>query len=187
MLNIKVHKYLALNTAKLIYSANSLPSIKAEDDAFYNRWVIIPFENSFYGHEDTNLTEKLTTPEELSGILNFALSGLIRLKKNDWQFSDRISSGTYYRRKSNPILAFLEDCCECSESEHVVKAELLMAYNTWASAHGYPPATSMKAFGSVIQDQTIIPTDKCQPKVGDRQVEAWAGMRLKKKPIVLDR
>ena len=175
------------NTAKLIYSANSLPSTKFNDDAFYNRWIIIPFENSFYGHEDTHLTEKLTTPEELSGILNFALSGLARLKKNRWQFSEIIDSGALYRRKSNPVLAFLEDCCECSESEYVVKAELLRAYNTWALAHGHSPATSMKSFGSIIQDQTVIPTDKCQPKVGDRQVEAWAGMRFKRRPIVLDR
>lgn len=167
------------NTAKLIFSANRLPMIKIDDGAFYNRWIIIPFENSFLGREDTHLTAKLTAPEELSGILNFALSGLIRLKKNSWQFSDRISSGSYYRRKSNPILAFLEDCCECSENDHVVKTDLLRAYNTWASEHGYPPATSKKAFGSVIQDQTTIPTDTCQPKVGERQVEAWAGLRLK--------
>lgn len=174
------------NTAKLIYSANRLPMIKVDDDAFYNRWVIIPFENSFYGHEDTHLTEKLTTPEELSGILNFALSGLIRLKKNDWHFSDKISSGTYYRRKSNPVLAFLEECCECSDSDYVVKAELLGAYNSWASVNGHPPAASKKGFGTIMQDQTVIPTDTCQPKVGDRQVEAWSGMRFKKEPIVLD-
>jgi putative DNA primase/helicase len=175
------------NTAKLIYSANRLPALKVDDDAFYNRWIIIPFGNSFFGHEDTHLTEKLTTPEELSGILNFALSGLARLKTNDWQFSEIIDSGAYYRRKSNPVLAFLEDCCECSDTDYVVKADLLRDYNAWASEHGYPPATSKKAFGSIMQDQTILPTDTCQPKVGDRQVEAWAGIRLKKKPIVLDR
>jgi len=173
------------NTAKLIYSANALPMIKISDDAFYNRWVIIPFENSFYGREDTGLTTKLTTPEELSGILNFALAGLIRLRKNDWQFSDRISSGAYYRRKSNPVLAFLEDCCESCETAYATKADLLKAYNLWASSHGYPSATSKKAFGTIMQDQTVIPTDTCQPKVGDRQVEAWSGIRIKKEPISL--
>ncbi len=173
------------NTAKLIYSANTLPSIKVSDDAFYNRWVIIPFENSFYGREDTGLTAKLTTPEELSGILNFALAGLIRLKKNDWQFSDKISSGAYYRRKSNPVLAFLEDCCESCDTEYVTKADLLRAFNLWASANGHPSATSKKAFGMIMQDQTVIPTDTCQPKVGERQVEAWSGIQMKKKPVAL--
>jgi putative DNA primase/helicase len=173
------------NTAKLIYSANALPSIKVSDDAFYNRWIIIPFENSFYGREDTGLTARLTTPEELSGILNFALAGLIRLRENDWQFSDRISSGAYYRRKSNPVLAFLEDCCESYETAYATKSDLLKAYNLWASSHGYPSATSKKAFGTIMMDQTVIPTDTCQPKVGDRQVEAWSGIRIKKEPISL--
>lgn len=175
------------NTAKLIFSANRLPVIRVDDDAFYNRWIIIPFENSFLGREDSDLTAKLTTPEELSGILNFALSGLIRLKKNSWQFSDHISGGSYYRRKSNPVLAFLEDCCEMSDSGYVVKADLLTAYNIWASSQGHPPAASKKAFGSIIQDQTVIPTDTCQPKVGEKQVEAWSGIQMKNKSRTLGR
>lgn len=167
------------NTAKLIYSANSLPMIKVNDEAFYNRWIIIPFENSFYGREDVHLTAKLTTQEELSGILNFALSGLDRLIRNNWQFSDQISSGDHYRRESNPVLAFLEDCCEASDTGYVTKADLIGAFNRWASIHKHPPAASKKAFGSIMQDQTVLPVDSCQPKVGDRQVEAWAGIKLK--------
>lgn len=166
------------NTAKLIYSANSLPMIKVDDDAFYNRWSITPYVNSVYGKEDPNLTAKLTTPEELSGILNFGLEGLARLKKNFWQFSD-YNSGATYRRKSNPALAFLEDCCEPSDTEYVTKAELLQIYNKWASEQGLPPAKSKKAFGGIIQDQTIIPVDTFNPQVGDVQVEAWAGIRIK--------
>jgi len=164
------------NTAKLIYSANMLPSIKINDDAFYNRWIIIPFERSFYGHEDTHLTEKLT--EELSGILNFALAGLMRLRKNDWKFSDRISSGDYYQRKTKPVIAFLEDCCERSDG-YVAKADLLVAYNRWAIRNGYPVAPSRKAFGMTMLDQTVIPVNTYHPRVGDKQVEAWSGIRIK--------
>ena len=167
------------NTAKLIYSANSLPRIKINDEAFYNRWIIIPFENSFYGREDVHLTAKLTTQEELSGILNFALLGLDRLIKNRWQFSDHISSGDYYKRESNPVLAFLEDCCEASDTDYIIKADLIKAFNRWASTHKHPPASSKNAFGRIMTDQTIIPVDSCQPKVEDRQVEAWAGIKYK--------
>lgn len=152
--------------------------IKVDDDAFYNRWIIIPFDNSVYGHEDVKLTSKLTSSEELSGILNFALRGLSRLKDNYWQFTDG-NSGAGYRRKSNPVIAFLEDCCEPSDTGYIIKAELLKAYNRWAAEHDLPPAKSKKAFGGIIQDQTVIPVDTSQPKVGDRQVEAWAGIRLK--------
>ncbi len=36
---------------------------------------------------DHLLIEKLTTPEELSGLLNLALQGLKRLRDNNWTFS----------------------------------------------------------------------------------------------------
>jgi hypothetical protein len=37
------------------------------------RWIIFHFDKKFqYGSEDTKLIEKITTPEELSGLLNLA-------------------------------------------------------------------------------------------------------------------
>lgn len=168
------------NRAKLLYSANRLPMLKYEDDAFYNRWIIIPFENSIYGKEDPDLTAKLTTPTELSGILNFGLEGLKRLRSNNWHFSyGEKESGELYRRASNPLVAFLEDMCEPSD-EYVVKAELVKAFNEYAREKGLPPARSNKAFGIAMQDQMIIPVETTHPKAGEKQVEAWSGIILRK-------
>jgi putative DNA primase/helicase len=168
------------NRAKLLYSANRLPMLKYEDDAFYNRWIIVPFENSIYGKEDPDLTAKLTTPTELSGILNFGLEGLKQLRANNWHFSyGETESGELYRRASNPLVAFLEDMCIPSD-EYVVKAELVKAFNQYAREKGLPPATSNKAFGIAMQDQMIIPVETKHPKVGGSQVEAWSGISLRK-------
>ena len=98
------------NSAKMLSSANRLPKMRVPDDAFYGRWVIVPFENSCYGKEDTELTAKLTTAEELSGILNLGLEGLKRLRKNGWRFTYEDDAAAIYRKKSNPLLAFLEYC-----------------------------------------------------------------------------
>lgn len=167
------------NRAKLLFSANALPKLRYEDDAFYNRWIIIPFNNSMFGKEDPGLTARLTTPEERSGILNFGLEGLKRLRTNGWHFSyGEKESGELYRRASNPVIAFLEDKCEPSEG-YVVKADLLKAYNEYAKAQGLPPATSKKSFGTALQDQAVIPVDTTNPKVNGKQVEAWSGIRLK--------
>lgn len=168
------------NRAKLLYSANRLPMLKYEDDAFYNRWIIIPFENSIYGREDPDLTSKLTTPTELSGILNFGLKGLERLRSNNWHFSyGETESGELYRRASNALVAFLEDMCVPSDG-YVVKAELVKAFNEYARNKGLPPARSNKAFGIAMQDQMIIPVETKHPEVGGRQVEAWSGISLSK-------
>lgn len=168
------------NTAKLLFSANNLPMLKTDDDAFYGRWIIVPFNYSVYGREDPDLTKRLTTPEELRGVLNFGLEGLARLRRNSWRFSYEDNAEAMYRRKSKPIIAFLEDRCEASDTDYVVKADLLAAYNTWAKSQGLPSAPSKKAFGSAMQDQTTIPVDTSTPRVGDKQVEAWSGIRLKK-------
>jgi len=70
------------NFAKLIFSANKIPKSEDSSYAYYRRWVIIPFQKVFEGaDEDTALIDKLTTEDELSGLLNLALVGLRKLIK----------------------------------------------------------------------------------------------------------
>lgn len=72
---------------RLLFSANRPPPTPDTTDAFFGRWLIVPFEQRFRGlHEsgsgpveDPDLLSKLTTPEELSGFLNLALAGLLHL------------------------------------------------------------------------------------------------------------
>jgi putative DNA primase/helicase len=173
------HPFNFKNKAKLVYSTNELPALKHESEAYYSRWIIIPYDKSVYGHEDTQLIKRLTTPLELSGILNWSLDGLDRLRANGWQFSYKDDSIALYRRKSKPILAFLEDRCEPSYTDYVVKSDLILEYNKWAKNLGLPPATSKKAFGTVIGDQGIIPVTTCYPQVNDGRPEAWKGIRLR--------
>lgn len=171
------NEFSFMNTAKLIFSANEIPALKYEDDAYYGRWVIIPFDNSVYGREDTQLLKRLTTDNELSGILNWALDGLDRLKDNEWQFSYSDDSIAIYRRKSNPVIAFLEDCCEEYEG-YVLKSDLMMAYNRWAKSHNLPPSKSRKSFGQIIIDQNEIPVETIRPNIDGDRPEAWRGIRL---------
>ncbi|MCJ7444844.1 MAG: phage/plasmid primase, P4 family [Methanotrichaceae archaeon] len=173
------HPFSFKNAAKLVFSANKLPMLRVPDDAFYGRWIIIPFGNSVYGKEDPDLTAKLTTTEELSGILNFGIEGLKRLRANGWNFTYEDKASEIYRKKSNPIIGFLEDRCEASSDGYVIKADLIVEYNKYAEQNRFPPATSRKAFGKEIMDQTAIPVETFHPKVDERQVEAWRGIKLK--------
>ena len=171
------------NRAKLVFSTNRIPSLSsaAQEDqgAFYNRWIIIPYEKSFLGKEDPTLREKLTTPEELSGVLNWSLEGLKRLKDNNWQFTFNVDSASLYRRASDPLVAFLEDRCEPYEG-YVTKDNLVKAYNDYAKKNGLPLVPSKKAFGQKMRDQTIISVSDFFPATGDKRTEAWYGIRLKK-------
>ncbi len=71
------------NGAKLIFSANELPRTRDNTRGFYRRWIIVRFPNVFNETTpgfDPNLIEKLTTANELSGLLNLAIRGLNRLE-----------------------------------------------------------------------------------------------------------
>ena len=61
-----------------------MPYIYDDSDAFHRRWIIIIFREQFikgYPGTDPQMIQKLSTSEELSGILNWALEGYIRLRK----------------------------------------------------------------------------------------------------------
>ncbi|MEM3845363.1 MAG: DUF5906 domain-containing protein [Candidatus Parvarchaeota archaeon] len=79
------------NYAKFTFSTNTFPVVPSSNATFRQRWIVIRVSGSF---NDPDLLEKLTTPEELSGILNWALEGLKRLRENGWVFSDPNSGVT---------------------------------------------------------------------------------------------
>jgi P4 family phage/plasmid primase-like protien len=71
------------NYCKQIYSANELPKTKDQTFAYWRRWQLIACGSVFDGSKCVpNIIKQLTTPEELSGLLNFALEGLNRLLLN---------------------------------------------------------------------------------------------------------
>ena len=102
------------NYAKLIFSANKIPDSDDKTHAYYKRWLILPFEKVFDRKElkDTKLIDRLTTPQELSGLLNLALIALEQLHK-DGGFKDvsveKIRKE--YDENSDTVKAFLDDRC----------------------------------------------------------------------------
>jgi putative DNA primase/helicase len=70
------------NYAKLTFSCNKIPSVNdMDDEAYFSRWIIIRFEHKAE-KLDKFLIDKITTEEEMSGLVNFALEGLERLLNN---------------------------------------------------------------------------------------------------------
>ena len=101
------------NHAKLVFSANKIPDSDDTSHAYYKRWSILHFEKSFTeGTKDVNLIHKLTTKDELSGLLNLALVGLKQLEKDGGLRDIPVEDVKRdYERKSSTVRAFLEDRC----------------------------------------------------------------------------
>jgi P4 family phage/plasmid primase-like protien len=129
------------NYAKFLFSANTLPKTKDESYAFYRRWILISFPNTFEGKKcNKNLIDEITTEDELSGLLNWSLQGLERLMENgDFIYSKSVDDVMeQYKTMSDPIYAYCKKFLQCDEKEHVLKDELWKHYSKWCEENKLP-------------------------------------------------
>jgi len=114
--------------AKLIFAANELPRVYDTTDGFWTKWVLLQFPYKFVTQKeydstedksklkiiDTDIIEKISTPEELSGLLNLALDSLDRiLQQKDFSYSKGTKEvREMWIRQSDSFSAFCMDCLE---------------------------------------------------------------------------
>ncbi len=131
-----------LNYAKNIFATNMIPSVKdINDDAYYDRWIPLPFDNQIEkNNQDNFLFERITTKEELSGLLNWALEGLYRLLKNG-KFSYNKSNEEIKRimqRQNNPLIAFIDENLEQQDGNKITKEIMFKIYSKWCQEKKVP-------------------------------------------------
>jgi putative DNA primase/helicase len=128
-----------LNHLFSIFSANQLPAVNI-DYAFYRRWILVHFPNNFEENKDPDLINKLTTDQELSGLLNLALEGLKRLRENGKFSNIKPVENTQkeYALNSDHVLAFLDECTLISET-NTTKDDMYYAYGHWCCLNGIDP------------------------------------------------
>lgn len=129
-------------TAKHIYSANALPKTMDDSYGFFSRLIMIDFPNRFEGdNADPFLMQKLSTPEELSGLLNLAISGLRRLlKAGKFSYSKNVEEvAAEYKMKSSPVITiadFMAGATLKNSKETALKDDLYLAYKGWCLEAG---------------------------------------------------
>lgn len=129
------------NTARLIFSANTLPATPAGDYAYMRRWIILMFPNTFVGADvDVNLTAKLCNSQEQSGILNVILPLLKQIMlQGDFTHSPLTNATeTVYRLNSDPIAVFMETMVVPSDGACVRKV-MYEYYEEWSKTHNIIP------------------------------------------------
>ena len=150
--------------ARLLFSANQPPPTPDSTDAFFDRWLIVPFEQRFRGlrepgsgpTEDPDLLSKLTTPEELSGFLNLALAALVQLRlESGFSRPDSVQQAARrFKADVDSVAGFVgEDCLlrvtEGPKGEEVPSAPrkiLYEAYNAYCDATGRRPVSRPKFY-----------------------------------------
>jgi len=128
--------------AKLIFNCNELPKDVEHTNAYFRRFLIIPFDVTIPPHEqDKNLHTKIIE-KELSGVFNWVLQGLNRLLKQK-KFSDCEAAQQaveQYKIESNSVQMFLnENEYKGSLTNYKLIKDLYPEYRAFCIDDGMPP------------------------------------------------
>ena len=145
--------------AKFIFNCNELPKDVEHTNAYFRRFLIIPFDVTIPDHEqDKNLHAKIID-NELSGVFNWVLQGLNRLLEQK-RFSNCEAAQKaveQYKFESNSVQMFLnENEYKGSPTNYKLITELYQEYRAFCIDDGMPPfkktnfIKQLRALGFVV-------------------------------------
>jgi putative DNA primase/helicase len=130
--------------AKLIFNANTLPHDVEHTNAFFRRFLIVPFDVTIKPeNQDVELSKKIIE-SELPGVFNWVLSGLDRILENkSFTDCDAIRKQLEaYRKQSDSVAMFIEDeNYQKSLTYYTALKELFQGFRTYCIDSGYRPCS----------------------------------------------
>jgi len=149
--------------AKLIFNCNELPKDVEHTNAYFRRFLIIPFDVTIPEHEqDKNLHTKIIE-NELSGVFNWVLEGLNRLLKQK-KFSECKAAQQaleQYKTESNSVQMFLnENEYKSSATNYKLIKDLYPEYRAFCIDGGMTPfkkvnfIKQLRALGFIVDRVT---------------------------------
>ncbi len=169
--------------ARLLFSANRLPMSSDASQAFFDRWLIVPFANRFRQTRREMprriLEWRLCSPMELSGALNKALEGLERVRKC-FRFTEHRESRVElkrYQAANDALAAWLDEHTVADPDAVIHQSDLHRAYSGHCQRVSRRPA-SKQMFGRSLR--TLRPgIEPAQRTIAGRWVWVYAGINLR--------
>ena len=183
-----------VNYAKMIFSANGLPIVYDGSDGFWDRWLLFEFPYKFMTQPeidalpekekenmkviDPSIIDKLSQPDELSGLLNKALDGLDEILKNNNFSSTRGTEEikTFWIRQSDSFMSFCLDCVEEDYEGQITKKLLRKRYQQYCKQHKIK-GVSDKSIQITLQNE-FGATDT-RKYIDQESLNVWEGIKLK--------
>jgi P4 family phage/plasmid primase-like protien len=169
-------------TARLILATNVLPRFSDQSLGLRRRLMLLPCNIVIPPQQqDRQLTAKLET--ELSGIFNWSIRGLLRLRTTG-RFTEPNASRVAleeYRDDLNPTRTFLLEAV-CLDPLGSVECSVLYSNYTWAAeSDGYKPL-DVRAFGKEVH--RAFPTVTRDRASSGSRPRFYQGIRLKNEAAV---
>ena len=138
---------------RLLASASRVPRSADNSLGYLRRWLAVPFDTTLNeSNLDRTLLDKLTTPEELSGLLNRAISEYRQLlESGTLTESEKMTRAKdEFDQASDSTRLFLEERVEeCSPYDEIDRTELYNAYKDWCIFNRISPVGPHRLYKSV--------------------------------------
>jgi putative DNA primase/helicase len=167
---------------KILLAVNSKPDIHGIDEGIWRRIKLILFGVKIPQSEvDKNLLEKLK--RELSGILNWAITGCLDWQKSGLGEPKEVEAATGdYRHEMDEFADFIESRLETAESLAVPESSLWVKsvqifneFNNWANENGVEEMTKKK-LGAVMGEHGFKTKQK---RVDGSNCRVYMGVGIK--------
>jgi putative DNA primase/helicase len=168
---------LKLPTRLMIFT-NELPRLGDSSGALAGRMILLRLSTSFYGREDTGLTDRLLT--ELPGILLWAIEGWRRLRERG-RFVQPTAADEMLAELhdlASPVGAFLRERCNIGPEYEVQRGDLYEAYIAWAKEHGRQYLEDAVGFGRALR-AALPAVGTVKHRTDGQQVRFYGGVGLK--------
>ena len=163
------------NFATNFFGCNELPPTSDRSYGFYRRWLVLPFTFQIPEHEkDPLLGEKLTTPDELSGLLRQAVEGQQRLREQRGFLIPETAKDALmdYQLENDSVLRFVADVVQTTDETAVsTRAEVYQTYQAYCEAEGVKPVTQIAFNKSLVKNGVAKRLDEHRPR-------AWQGISV---------
>ncbi|WP_251980324.1 phage/plasmid primase, P4 family [Salinibacter ruber] len=173
--------YTIRPTTKHFYSANQLPEIKVDDDAFFRRVLIVPFPKTVPKEDrDPSLPDRLKLEQD--GILRWAVEGLMRVLENEEFTGDLSPSETrrLWQEHASSIGKFKVRCLDVTgrhDTDEEVKDEVFDAYTAFCEENGLSAESQSKLTLVLKRDPKIGDADRTPPG-WNHQTDCYTGVQL---------
>lgn len=167
--------------ARLLFSANSLPTSGDSSHAFFRRWLVVPFTQRFEGTvkiRAAELDEILRDPTELSGALNRALEVAGDVQLYGLTTTDSMHEAwNEFRDTTDPLAGWMSRTLEYAPMEAVHRGRICRAWQDYCRAEGLTPGTPNALYKRIRETYPRVEDDK--RTIDGKQDRAFIGLRLR--------
>ncbi len=138
------------NITKNLFGCNILPDDKYVSEGFHRRWILIPCYNIFGIKEIIrDFGDKISTQEELSGLLNKCLIAILRLEERKGFRQTEEYVRVTWALERNPVAQYTERYCSDNETGSIDCQLFYEMICNWRKKRGLPEISKSKCTRSL--------------------------------------